>query len=114
MKRQNQRKCINSEMCFMGFNAAGLSSKFASFNELLKTVKPTVFFAQETKLRTKGKISTEYSKNYQIYELNRKNKSGGGLAIGAIHGVGHVQISEGDDDVEILVTQLDLNGVLIR
>ena len=60
MKRQNQRKCINSEMCFMGFNAAGLSSKFASFNELLKTVKPTVFFAQETKLRTKGKISTEY------------------------------------------------------
>ena len=70
---------------------------------MLKTVIPSVFFIQETKLKQQGKIKTEQSKKYQIFELNRKEKAGGGLAIEALEELKPVLISELDDEVDILV-----------
>ena len=52
----------------LGVNAAGLSSKLYSSNNLLADINPGLFFIQETKMRTEGKIKTENSSKYQIFE----------------------------------------------
>ena len=38
---------------------------------------------------------------YQIFELIRSSKQGGGMAIGALNEIEPAFISEGDDDTEI-------------
>ena len=98
----------------VGVNCAGLTNKLNSLDYLLSNIQPTVFFIQETKQRRQGKIKTENSKNYQIFELTRKNLNGGGLAIGAVHDVEPVWISEGDDEVEVLVIQIRLGDIYVR
>ena len=78
--RKNKNRKIRKNLSFVGVNAAGLGSKLASFDYLLESLKPTVFFVQETKFRKPGKIKSENSKFYQVFELNRKANAGGGLA----------------------------------
>ena len=112
--RKNKQSKFQSSLCFVGTNSAGITSKLQSFDDLLKTINPSVFFIQETKLKNQGKIKTEYSKKYQIFELNRKEKAGGGLAIGALEEVKPVWISEGDDNVEILVVEIEIGEMKIR
>ena len=63
----------------MGVNSAGLKSKFTTFKKVLSELKPSVFFVQETKYKTEGKLKLD---NYLVFELLRKNREGGGLAIG--------------------------------
>ena len=82
--RKNKTPKFKTDISFVGVNAAGISSKLSSFDNLLKTLEPSVFFLQETKLKKQGRIKTEHSKGYQIFELNRTDKLGGGLAIGAL------------------------------
>ena len=98
----------------VGVNAAGIFSKLTSFDDMLFTLSPSVFFIQETKLYTAGKIKTTNSQNYQIFELNRTNKSGGGLAIGALNDIEPVLISEGDDETEIIVVEISASRLEIR
>ena len=112
--RKNKKSKIKSSLCFVGTNSAGLSSKLESFDALLHSVNPSVFFIQETKFKQQGKIKTQQSKKYQIFEMNRKEKAGGGLAIGALEEVKPVWISEGDDDVEILVVEIEIMDMKIR
>ena len=57
----------------MGINAAGLGSKLHSFDLALKSTAAKVFFVQEVKQQTKGNISTDYLKNYQLFELVRRD-----------------------------------------
>ena len=51
----------------VGVNAAGISSKFPSFKTMLNKLSPTIFFLQETKLRTPGKFKSEYSQ-YEVFD----------------------------------------------
>ena len=92
----------------MGVNAAGISSKMHSFNNVLRKLKPSIFFIQETKLKQQGKLKIEKPSNFIVYELNRKEKRGGGIAIGVIEQLNPVWIGEGCDNVEILVVEADL------
>ena len=103
LKRNKRQKSLNENLCFVGVNAAGLSSKLSSFDNILCTENPSVFFLQETHFKQKGQIITKHSKKYKIFELVRTEKLRGGLAIGALLEVDPVLISEGDDDIEILV-----------
>ena len=112
--RKTKRKQICKKLTLFGVNAAGISSKLQSFDYLLSTLQPSVFFIEETKMKTQGKIKTKNSQNYQIFELTRKLKSGGGIAIGALNDVNTVFISEGDDEVEILVIQIEVQQFQIR
>ena len=64
-------------------NSAGLRSKLKSFEFILNDLQVSLFFIQETKYINNVKINFDGSSNYDIYQLNRKNKCGGGLAIGA-------------------------------
>ena len=53
-----------------------------SFKSLILKSQPCLFFLQETKFKTEGKL--KHFNEYQTYELIRKNKNCGGLAIGAL------------------------------
>ena len=105
------RKNGKQKVCLTGVNCAGLTSKMESFKNLIIKARPCVFFLQETKFRNEGKL--RHLKEYQIYELIRKNKQCGGLAIGALEELEPAFISEGDDNTEILVIEINL-GIKIR
>ena len=65
-------------------------------------------------MRKQGKIRTKLTENYQIFELIRSEKHGGGLAIGAVNDLQPVWITEGDDEVEILVVEVRVVELKIR
>ena len=81
----------------MGVNCAGLGSKIKSFDNILFTYNPSLFFLQETKMRRPGRIQFDNSDKYFVYELTRKECGGGGIAIGVEKDLDPVWISEGDD-----------------
>jgi exonuclease III len=98
----------------MGVNCAGLSSKVKSFDNILFTYNPSIFFLQETKMRRPGKIKSDNIDKYFVYELTRKESGGGGIAIGVQKDLDSAWISEGDDAVEILVVEVNLNQLKVR
>ena len=53
----------------MGVNAAGLRSKFLTFNKVLEELKPSVFLVEDA-----GRIKSE---NYVVFETVRENRDGG-------------------------------------
>ena len=112
--RKNKIKKYQNKVVFVGVNSAGLSSKLASFDDMLASIKPTVFFIEETKMKTGGRIKTKNSQLFQIFELTRKDKQGGGIAIGAINAVEPVLVSEGDDESEIIVIEIKVANIKIR
>ena len=83
-----------------GINSAGLLSKLHSFDKMLTDIQPAIFFIEESKLKRIGRIKTENSSKYQIFELVRKQSGGGGLAIGALHNLNPTWVGEGNDEVE--------------
>ena len=101
-------------MKIIGINAAGLSSKFESFENLLKNENPSIFCLQETKMKRINQIQTESSKHFTIYELNRQNSKGGGICIGVHKDLRSVWIAEGDDEVECLVVEVWINDFPLR
>ena len=108
---KNKNKFNQNNVTIMGINAAGISSKLSSFKNVLRQLKPAIFFVEETKLKRQGKLKM---KNYEVYELNRKDKNGGGIAIGIIEELKPVWISEGDDNIEVLTIEADINGLKTR
>ena len=67
-------------------------------------------------MKIPGKINTQKSGEYIFFELLRKEKkiSGGGLAVGILKSLNPVWISEGDDDTEVLVTEISVKKIKIR
>ena len=112
--RRNKKKKFQKDLLLVGVNAAGILSKMSSFDDLLSSLSPSLFFVQETKLYTGGRIKSINSQKYQIFELNRQHKAGGGLAIGALEDVEPVLISEGDDNTEVLVIEISASRMEIR
>ena len=95
----------------MGVNSAGLRSKLTTFRKVLSELKPSIFFVEETKYKEAGKIKFE---NYIVFELVRKNKDGGGLAIGCETELQPVWLREGDDTVEALSVEIFVKKMKIR
>ena len=73
-----------------------------------------MFCIQETKLKKQNKIKTESSKKFTIYELNRKEKSGGGLCIGVLKDLRPVWVAQGDDEVECISVEIWVDDFPIR
>jgi hypothetical protein len=96
----------------MGANAAGISSKLPSLNHVLSELNSSIFFLEETKLKYYGTLKIE--KPFIIYELNRKDRNGGGIAIGLKEELKPVWISEGNDDTEVLVVEVDISNTRVR
>ena len=85
-----------------------------SVDKLLTDISPQIFFIQESKMKRPGRIKNKMSKNYVIYELTRKNKAGGGLAIGVIKELPSVWIDEGSNEVEYLTVEVNIDEFRIR
>ena len=98
-------------MRLLGVNSAGLRSKLSTFRKVLTELKPSVFFVEETKYKNIGKLKFE---NYVIFELLRKNKDGGGLALGCTKELQPVWLREGDDFVEALSVEISVKNMKIR
>ena len=67
--RKNKVSSIENRIIIMGANSAGLSSKAASFNDVLKKLKPSIFFIEETKMKQQGNIKIENPSDFIIFEL---------------------------------------------
>ena len=96
----------------MGANTAGLKSKLTSSKKVLHDLKPAVFFLEETKYQDSGRI--KIGDNFHIYELIRKDKKGGGLALGCLKNLNPTWVREGDDMVEALSVEIFLKNMKIR
>ena len=95
----------------VGMNAAGLKSKFSTFKKVIMDLQPSIFFIQETKYKTVGRFEIE---NFQIFELVRKNREGGGLALGCLKELKPVWLREGNDDVEALSIEIVVKDMKVR
>ena len=96
----------------MGVNAAGLRPKMLSFKKVVNDLKPSVFFIQETKMKTMGKIQL---KNYVIFEkLRNNNENGGGLALGCISELKPVWVRESQEPIEALSIDVFVKNLKIR
>ena len=62
-------------------------------------------------MKKEGKI--QISGNYQIYELTRKTKGGGGLAIGVMDELEPIWVGEGDDETEVIIIEVNMNGLQV-
>ena len=107
----------------IGVNAAGITSKVESFDKMLFDIKPFVWFIQETKRKiTDTKIKANNLINYQIFEIKRekskeeggKGYQGGGLAVGALHDLNPMLISQGSDDAECLTIEVTTGVARVR
>ena len=98
-------------MRLLGVNSAGLRSKLSTFRKILTKLKPSVFFVEESKYKTIGKLKFA---NFVIFELLRKNKEGGGLALGCAKELQPVWLREGDDFVEALSVEIFVKMMKIR
>ena len=96
-------------MYILGTNAAGILNKLESFEHLIATFKPGVFFVQESKTSRKNKVKLN---EYVIFEHIR-NKSGGGGLLTAIH-KNLKPVSIGDDDEVVLTVQVTIMEQKVR
>ena len=112
--RKNKTKKCSTKLKLVGANSAGLTSKLDSFNYLLGSIRPSIFFLQETKMKKQGGWKIPNGRNCQIFELLRKEKQGGGLAIGVVPELNPVWVSEGNDEVEVLVVQVEIEQLKLR
>ena len=65
-------------------------------------------------MRKVGQIKHSGSDNYQIFELLRTNKGGGGLALGILNDLKPVWVREGDDQIEAITVQISVQSMDIR
>ena len=110
--KRKSLKTVKKSIRFLGVNAAGLKSKMTSFKKILNDLKPAVFFIEETKYQESGKI--KLGNNFQIYELLRQDRKGGGLALGCLKELNPVWVREGNDMVEALSVEIFLKDITIR
>ena len=109
-RKGNKQKSIK----IIGINAAGLSTKIESFENLLDSENPSIFIIQETKFTRKNQLNIAAAKKFDMYPLLRKNSGGGGLLIGALKDLHSNWISEGDDSVEYIVIEVWIEGFPVR
>ena len=114
-KNRRKRKIfrnISKTIRFLGVNAAGLGSKMLSFKKVLNDLKPSVFFVEESKMKTPGRIKMN---NYVVFEkIRNKNENGGGLAIGCIPELNPIWVKESPDPIEAMSIHIFVKQFKIR
>ena len=107
-KSRQSRSKKTVSLSILGSNANGLNGKLDSLKNAIKSFdNPTCIAIQETKLRSHNfKIP-----GYQVFQKNRTGL-GGGLITAIDEHVGSVLVSNTDN--EILVVQIDIEGLNIR
>ena len=113
--RRAKKRKFNSQrtLRLIGCNANGLASKLNSLDYIITQLEPSVICLQETKAKKKGKGFKDI-KGFTKFELIRQNSGGGGLMTLVSHDLKPVWVSEGDDNVEILVIEIHIEELSIR
>ena len=107
-KRKGQIKSYEQNMIFMSCNASSIKSKLFSLEKIVNDLKISFFCLQETHLKKEGSIKFRNSNNYQIYELVRKNKAGGGLALGVLNELNPCWIKDGGTEIEAMTVKISV------
>ena len=113
----NRNFVVDNRFRIVGCNANGISSKLQSLDHLILTTTPSVICLQETKNIKAGRIKCENSRNFIIFELNRKDSKGGGLCTICTMvkpDLNPVWVSEGSDEVELLVIEIHIETFSVR
>ena len=119
-KKKNKRRGVNSnhtvnnKLRIVGVNSIGISFKLRSLDHIISELSPGVICLQETKMRKVGRIKGRNTQKYTTFELVRQHSGGGGLATMVSSDLFPVWISEGDDEVEILVVQVHIENMKVR
>ena len=94
-----------------GSNCNGINGKLESLKHNINNFnKTTCINLQETKLRFPGKIKLE---GYQVFE-NIRNGLGGGLLTAMSQDISPVLISNGSEDIELILVQGKVGNQDIR
>ena len=109
--RRKSAQNFSKTLRVLGVNSAGLKSKLTTFRKVLSKLQPSIFFIEETKYKDVGRLKFD---NFIVFELVRKTKDGGGLAIGCSKQLQPVWMREGDDYVEALSVEIYLRNMKIR
>ena len=104
-------KHVTKSLRFLAVNANGLRSKLRTFKQVLSKLNPAVFFVEESKYRDAGRLKLE---NYIIFELIRKDKDGGGLALGCAQELQPVWLREGSNQVEAMSVEIFVRNMKMR
>ena len=100
------------QFSLLGSNSNGLKAKVDSLKNNIKIFnRPSCILLQETKLFRSGLIDLP---GYQIFQLNRSGRLGGGLLTAVDVVLEPVLVNAGDDDAEILVVQIKVGHLDIR
>ena len=109
--KRKSKKSFSKNMRFLGVNSAGLRPKLMTFKKVLRELQPSVFFVEETKYKDVGKLKLP---NYEVFELVRQGRDGGGLALGCQRELQPAWVREGDDQVEALSVDIFVKNMKIR
>ena len=96
IKPKKSRRTLNknvhsvNNLVIFGTNCNGIASKKESLYNIIETKQPGAFFLQETKVHRKGLIKI---KNYEIFEVIRKNGQGGCILTGVHKSLNPILIS---------------------
>ena len=82
LRKSKKPRHLSDNFKVVSVNAASLKAKLFSFENLILDYEPSVFGIQETHFQKKGQMKFQSSEKYQIYELTRERRGGGGLALG--------------------------------
>ena len=108
--KKGKNKAIKFSL--LGSNSNGLKAKVDSLkNNINIFSRPICILLQETKLFRSGLIDLP---GYQIFQLNRSGRLGGGLLTAVDVALQPVLVSAGDDDAEILVIQIKVGHLDVR
>ena len=83
----------------------------SSFNKLLSEEQPSIFFVEETKFRTEGKLNLKF---FKVLECIRQNTGGGGILIGAMCYLYPIWLRDGGQEVDALSVQIRVRSLKIR
>ena len=80
----------------------------------MKTLQPSVWILQETKLRANETILCESLNEFCVYYLNRQYSQGGGVALGVRKEFQSALIKDGDDETEAISVKLFVKEFPVR
>ena len=109
--KRNSAKTFSKSLRLMGVNSAGLKCKMMTFKKVISELQPSIFFVEETKYKDIGKFKFS---TYVVFELLRKNRDGGGLAIGCVQELKPVMVRDGGESVEALSIDIFVQQMKIR
>ena len=108
--KNNPNNPINFSL--LGSNSNGLKAKLDSLkNNINIFSRPSCVILQETKLFKSRNIVLP---GYQIFQLNRAGRLGGGLLSAIDEALDPVLVNAGEDDAEILVVQIKVGHLDVR